>query len=270
MQRLTRYDVHSLPTARIFYDEDFNCRVPFTLQSCKDLADSIEANGLNFPVVVQPITDMSDPPAGYDWRMLTGHRRYKAITTFLKWPEIPAMIREGLSDKEARMLNFTENLERKDLNILEEARWIRGYYGEGATLRAIAADLKRDTKWVHARVRLINLPEEIQNMAVAGMISNADIECIANQEPEHQLKVANDIINAKRIGKSYETAHKYGRKFAYRKTKTQIGQKVSQLMQVGLEGLVTRFGAWCAGYIDDDEFDADIAKELRDRRNRLA
>ena len=78
-------------------------------------------------MVVQPITDMADKqPAACDYRLLAGHRRFQAIKTFLKWHCIPAMIHAGLSDREARMLNFCENLERKDLNILEEARRLAG------------------------------------------------------------------------------------------------------------------------------------------------
>ena len=92
----------------------------------------VELKGLDFPVVVQPIADMvGEKPAGFDYRLVAGHRRFKAVETFLKWPCIPSMIRPGLSDHEARMLNFVENLERKDLNILEEARALGRLYPEG-------------------------------------------------------------------------------------------------------------------------------------------
>ena len=130
LDRLQQYDAYALPLDRIYYDADFNCRGEFTLESVMDLAENIrlrgkgvELKGLDFPVVVQPITDMADKqPAACDYRLLAGHRRFQAIKTFLKWHCIPAMIHAGLSDREARMLNFCENLERKDLNILEEAR----------------------------------------------------------------------------------------------------------------------------------------------------
>ena len=127
IERLSQYDAFALPLSRIYYDADFNCRARFTLQSVSDLAESIrlrgggiELKGLDCPVVVQPIADMAGrKPAGVDYRLIAGHRRFKAIEVFLKWSSIPAMIRAGLSDHEARMLNFVENLERKTSTFLK-------------------------------------------------------------------------------------------------------------------------------------------------------
>lgn len=264
MKRLTQYDVHEVPIPDIFYDATFNCRGEFTLDSCADLADSIATRGLDFPVVVQPI----DKP-GYRFRLIAGHRRYTAITRFLKWEMIPANIRD-LTESEARMLNFTENLERKDLNILEEARWIANYYPEGASLRHISKELKRDTRWVHVRLRLLKLPDEIQKMAAADMISSVDIEVISNQPDDIQLQAANEIIYAKKIGKSYEVGNKYGKKFRYRKTKEQLNAKIAEMLNLGLSGGMPRALTWAAGYISDEEFDADIAKELCDKHQESA
>ena len=87
-----------------------------------------------------------EKPAGFDYRWLAGHRRFKAVETFLKWPCIPSMIRPGLSDHEARMLNFIENLERKDLNVLQEARALGRLYPEGISLRVAAKEIKRPTR----------------------------------------------------------------------------------------------------------------------------
>ncbi len=147
MQRLEQYDAYPLPLDRIYYDADFNCRGQFTLQSVSDLAESIrlrgggvELKGLDYPIVVQPIADMvGEKPAGFDYRLIAGHRRYRAMEVFLKWVRVPAMIRSGLSDHEARMLNFVENLERKDLNPLEEARAMARLYPDGVSLRVAAA-----------------------------------------------------------------------------------------------------------------------------------
>ena len=133
LERLTQYDAFPVPLSRIYYDADFNCRGAFTLQSVSDLAESIrlrgggiELKGLDYPIVIQPIADMAGKrPAGFEYRLIAGHRRYRAMEVFLKWTRAPAMIRSGLSEHEARMLNFVENLERKDLNPLEEARrWL--------------------------------------------------------------------------------------------------------------------------------------------------
>ena len=132
LDRLTQYDTFPVPSKSIYYDADFNCRGAFLLQSVEELAaehsargGGVELKGLDYPIVVQPIADMAgEKPAGFDYRLIAGHRRFKAMEVFLKWSQVPATIRSGLSDHDARMLNFVENLERKDLNPLEEAgRW---------------------------------------------------------------------------------------------------------------------------------------------------
>ena len=56
------------------------------------------------------------------------------MTEFLRWTEIPAYLCEGLSDHEARMLNLMENLQRKCLNVLEEARAVQKLYPDGCSL----------------------------------------------------------------------------------------------------------------------------------------
>ena len=118
LQPLPQYSAYPIPVDRIYYDADFNCRGEFTLQSVSDLADSIvKAGRLIYPVTVQPWTD----ERGYDYRLIAGFRRFKAMTVFLKAKEVPAVVVSDLTDHQAQLLNVVENLQRKDLNIWEEA-----------------------------------------------------------------------------------------------------------------------------------------------------
>ena len=115
--------------------------------------------------------DREEP--GCEYRLIVGHRRFRAVTAFLKWTEIPAHICEGLSDHDARMLNVVENLQRKSLNILEEARAIQNLYPNGASVRQAAGELKQSTRWVWVRVRLVRMPEAVQQQAAAGLLSQS-------------------------------------------------------------------------------------------------
>ena len=259
MKRLEQYDVFSLPVSEVFYDADFNCRGAFTLQSVEELARSIDELGLQFPMVVQPAEEIDGlEHEGFRWRLIAGHRRFRAVTTFLKWTEIPASVWQGLTERQARMFNFTENLERKDLNVLEEARALGRLFPNGASLREVARELKRHTRWVQARFRLLRLPEEVQIKVAAGTLSLVDMEAVAQFEtPDEQIKAANDIAKAKRRGR-HPSETKPGRSFRYRKTKSQINQMIAKLMEHGLDGLTTRALAWAAGSIGDDEFEEDI------------
>ena len=264
MKRLEQYDVFSLPVSEMFYDADFNCRGAFTLQSVEELAQSIDELGLQFPVVVQPAEEVEGfEQEGFRWRLIVGHRRFRAVTTFLKWTEIPATVWSGLTDRQARLFNFTENLERQDLNVLEEARALGRLFPEGASLRAAARELKRHTRWVQARFRLLKLPEEVQVKVAAGTLSLVDMEAVTQFEAsEEQIKAAKDIARAKRRGR-HPSETKPGRSFRYRKTKAQINRMIAKLMEHGLDGLTTRALAWAAGSISDDDFEEDIRQERR-------
>jgi ParB/RepB/Spo0J family partition protein len=249
MKRLTNFDAYEIPIADIYYDESFNCRGSFTLQSVVELSDSIKEIGLQFPVVVQPWKDK--------FRLIAGHRRYKACTVFLKWTKIPSVIRADLDEHQARLLNLTENLERKDLNMLEEALAIQALYPEGVSLRVAAKELKRPTRWVHARFRLVQLPEEIQQLVAAGRLVTIDIEALWNIPKGEQVESAQKIVRVKRVpGK--KLPRKLRRKFRPRKTKEQIGKMTGVLLNAGIEGLPPRLLAWSAGYLSDREIRRDI------------
>ena len=262
MRRLERYDVFSLPVSQIYYDADFNCRGQFTLQSVEELAQSIDELGLQFPVVVQPAEEVEGfAQEGFRWRLIAGHRRYRAVTAFLKWSEIPATVWSGLTDRQARLFNFTENLERADLNVLEEARALGRLFPKGASLREAARELKRHTRWVQARFRLLKLPEEVQIKVAAGTLSLVDVEVLSQfDSPEDQIKAAAEIAKAKRRGR-HPSETKPGRSFRYRKTKAQINRMIAELMEHGLDGLTTRALAWAAGSISDSEFEEDIRQQ---------
>ena len=242
MQRLEQYDAYPLPLDRIYYDADFNCRGQFTLQSVSDLAESIrlrgggvELKGLDYPIVVQPIADMTGrKPAGFDYRLIAGHRRYRAMEVFLKWTVVPAMIRSGLSDHEARMLNFVENLERKDLNMLEEARAMARLYPDGVSLRVAAAEIKRPTGWVHDRQRLLTLPEEVQQFAAAGLLAMCNVKVLAALPPcRADRRRSQDRAVKQEHGKTASMRHldpSCRRKFGYRKSKAEINRMVAKML----------------------------------------
>lgn len=262
LERLSKYDTFSLPVDFILYDETFNCRGPFTLQSVKDLAANIRDNGLTIPIVVQPWEQ-----DGYAYRLLAGHRRFVAVTQVLEWPSIPASVRHGLTESQARLLNFTENLERKDLNPLEEALALRALWPNGVTLNEAAKVLKRPTAWVCDRKRLLTLPEEVQQFAAAGLIAMCSIKVLVALPPDQQLVAARKIVEAKRQhGKYASLMHldaRFRRKFRSRRTKAEIGRMVAKMLHRGITGLGPRMGAWCAGEITNAAIEQDIKQAAK-------
>lgn len=267
MQRLEEYDVLALPCDRIYYDPSFNCRGEFTSQSVVELADNItERKRLLCPVWVQPAEDVAGIPAGYDWRLVAGHRRYRAATVFLKWPTIPSMIFRGLTEREARLLNFTENLERKDLNPLEEALAIWHLFPGKISVRQAAEELKRDTRWVHKRLRILSVPEAVQQLIAARRVTLLDLEIVCRRKtPEAQIEAAQALAASKRgrAKNAVFVGEKLTRSFRRRRNKSEINDLISKILNMGIaQHLGLRIAAWCAGYITDEELDADILTEF--------
>ena len=270
-KRLTKYDVHALTLNSIYYDADFNCRGQFTLESVSELADSIrrkgegvELQGLDFPVVVQPAADVEGGlPEGYDYRLLAGHRRFRAVEFFLKWLRIPAMIRTGLDDYQARLLNLTENLEREDLNMLQEAVAVQRLYPEeNPSGRKIAKEIHRSLKWVYARLRLLKMSPEIQQQAAAGLLSDVLIERLHREAPDDQAFLASQVAQAKKLGgksgRMPGLPRAYKRKYTDRRSKNQMSEMVTKLFNAGISGLPCRVLAWAAGEVSDEDLEKDI------------
>jgi ParB/RepB/Spo0J family partition protein len=274
-KRLAKYDVLALPLKQIYYDADFNCRGQFVLESVSELADSIrrkgggvELQGLDFPVVVQPAADVQGGlPEGFDYRLLAGHRRYRAVEFYLKWKKIPAMVRKGLSDYDARLINLTENLEREDLNMWQEAVAIQRLYPDGVTLRRAHDELHRPTKWIAARLRLLKLRPEVQQQAAAGLLSAAFIEQLGKDASEEdQLFLSNQVAKARnKSGQLPGLPSTYKRKFKDRRSKEQISKMVAKLFNAGISGLPCRVLAWAAGGVSDEEIDKDISSAQNGR-----
>ena len=250
MKRLKHYDTYEILVADIYYDESFNCRGAFTLQSIVELSESIKEVGLQFPIVVQPWGDK--------YRLICGHRRFKACTVFLKWDAIPAVVRTDLDEHGAQILNLVENLERKDLNMLEEALAIQTIYPEGVSLRVAAKELKRPTRWVHIRQRLLLMSEEIQQYAAAGRLSAVNLEALWRLPEDKRVSGAEKIVRAKKVGPGRKLRNMPKRRFRPKKTKEQISMMGAVLLNAGINGLPPRLLAWAAGYIPDKEIRADI------------
>lgn len=205
---MNKYEVTEIPVSEIYLQPGFNCRRDISLESVLDLAASIEKMGLQFPITIQPWTEQE----GKSYRLVCGHRRLITTRDHLDWTTIPAYIIPDLSEEQARALNFSENFDRKDLNILDEAEWIHSEYGH-LSLREAGGILGKSSTWVQTRRRLLTLPERVQSAASAGRLSVSDIEFLFTVSPETMDDRLDQIIRNKVKGKkSKPGAHKSTRK----------------------------------------------------------
>lgn len=138
-------------------------RRDFDEQSLQELAESIRRHGVLQPLLVRPIFS-----GGY--QIVAGERRWRAAR-IAELKEIPAVVRE-MSDSEVMQLALIENLQREDLNPLEEAQGFQSLIDTyGMTQEEVAGTVGKSRPAVANALRLLNLPEEIRTMVQKGLLS---------------------------------------------------------------------------------------------------
>ena len=253
------YDVKEVEMSLILSDSDFNCRGPILPLDVVDLAKDIERNTLQFPITVQPC-DVD----GYDFRIIAGHRRYAAFKV-LKKTIIPVMIRKNLTELNARLLNLSENLKRKELNIMQEASAIKRLRDLGMTQEAIALELGTSRTWVQVRFHLLDLPVPIQDEAASGLLNQYQIRQIHGiDSKEDQFEAVRKIKTARLNGERNIDVGKTSVEKPYvkkRQTVTSVQTMIEHLGTTVGFGLHTRVLAWANGQINSAELYFDIKRE---------
>lgn len=252
-----------LEIKKIFSDQDWNCRkekiAPIDVQT---LAESIKTNGLLQPIVVRPYNK-----DGYDYMQVLGHRRLAACK-LLKWTHIEGAVNDSLTEDSARSLNLIENLERKDLNMFQEAQAIKWFRDCGLQLREVAKRVGQSTGWVSTRYLILDLDPDIQIEVAAGFLTQDQIKQLhANPSRQSRIDAVLKIKQAKLRGDSI------GVTVAPKKSvTTEKNVKVVRNMREMFEvqdlitdsvgpNMATRTLAWTSGVISTEEFFKSLKEE---------
>lgn len=163
-------------------------RKEFNESALSELSKSIEKNGIIQPILVRP-------KAGGSYQIVAGERRWRAAR-MAGLTEIPVVIRE-MSDEEAAVFALIENLQREDLNPIEEAEGIRSLIEEFGMTQEEAADrVGKSRTAVTNTLRLLKLPENILSMVAKGKITAGHARALISLEDEgRMLKIANAVID---------------------------------------------------------------------------
>ncbi len=165
-----------VPIRRI-QSNPFQPRQDFDEAELQSLADSLRAHGLLQPVVVRRTAD------GY--QLVAGERRLRAAVK-AGWSEVPVQIVDA-DDRQLAELAIVENLQRKDLNALEKAISFHRYIEEyGCTHEELASRLKLDRSTVTNFLRLLELPEAVQEALRQGRISQGHARALLPLGDEHE------------------------------------------------------------------------------------
>ena len=165
----------------------FQPRRSFAEPELAELQASIGVSGL-----LQPITVRSQPGGG--WELVAGERRLRAAGR-LGWTEIPALVRE-FDDRAMLTLALVENLQRTDLNPLDEARGYHRLVEEfGLTQQQVADAVGKDRTTVTNLLRVLSLPVGVQAMLEQGHITAGHAKALLPVKDERrQLELANEIV----------------------------------------------------------------------------
>lgn len=162
-------------------------RKEFKEEELADLEASLKATGLLQPITVRP--------AGRGaYELIAGERRFRAATR-LGWSEIPAIVRD-VDDRTLLTLAIVENLQRVDLNPLDEAEGFKRLIDEfGLTQQQVADVVGKDRTTVTNLLRVLTLPEPVRNLLRDGAISLGHARALLGlEDPRAMQQLANVAV----------------------------------------------------------------------------
>ncbi len=165
----------------------------FDKNSINELAESIKSKGLVQPILVRP-----SPSESGIYEIIAGERRWRAAQ-IAQLHEVPAVIRQ-LDDVEALEIAIIENVQRSDLSPIEEAAgYKRLIENHGHTQEALAEIVGKSRSHIANIIRLLGLPQSIQDMISEGKISSGHARAIMNSAFPEQLaeKIVNENLSVR-------------------------------------------------------------------------
>jgi ParB family chromosome partitioning protein len=179
-------DYSRLPLGEI-RPNPYQPRREFDEAELAELQASLKASGL-----LQPVTVRRALAGGYE--LISGERRYRAAAR-LGWSDIPAIIRD-VDDRTLLTLALVENLQRADLNAVEEARGYRRLAEEfGFTHAQIAQAIGKDRTSVTSLLRILQLPVPVLEIVEKGQLSAGHARALVSLEDDRRaLALANEAV----------------------------------------------------------------------------
>jgi len=251
-------EVVEIPMNEIWADDAFNSRGKIIPLDVVDLAKDIERIGLIQPVSVMECTpDEIKVNGGKKWKLLAGFRRRYAHIV-LKRETLPAIIHTRLDDASAAIFNLSENLNRSDLTLLQEARAIKKLSMYALSEDQIGLGIGKSRGWVQIRLMLLRLPEEVQQQVEAGFINQTQIRelytIFIKQGKQAVFDTVKGLKDQKLKGQKPEILRKPNEKCKKVRTRTEILVCLENLFDQTGSGLHTRALAWAGGEISDIEW----------------
>lgn len=186
-EELLRVSVHVLRPGK------YQPRQIFNKEELQELSDSLKQQGVLQPILVRPV---DENPILYE--IIAGERRWQAAK-LAGLSEVPIFVRR-ITDKQALEMAIVENVQRKDLNLIEEALAYKRLIDEfNYTHEAVAESVKKSRSYITNTLRLLNLPEKVQDAVCKNLISASHARTLINMENAEELaeKIEKNQINVR-------------------------------------------------------------------------
>ncbi|MDG1248887.1 MAG: ParB/RepB/Spo0J family partition protein [SAR86 cluster bacterium] len=239
----------------------FQPREIFNEESLQELTDSIKKHGVISPILVREL--------GLNkYEVIAGERRMRAsLQAGLE--TIPCLV-EQKEDQDALESALIENLQREDLNAVEEARGYDRLKREfGLTQDEVATSTGKARSSIANSIRILTLPQNVLDMLSAGKIEKGHAKLLASMEPGEAEKAAENIIKNKLTVKDLSDSNKNKKQQKSTKKQKQtdvilIEQEMSEAFghQITVEAKTKQKGSLQITYKTSDELETIISKIL--------
>lgn len=178
-------ELQRIPTSRI-RPNPYQPRREFDPTALAELEASIKTNGLLQPITVRR--------KGESYELIAGERRLRAVRN-LDWKDVPAVVRD-FDDQTMLVLALVENLQRADLNPIEEARGYQRLLGEfSLTHQEVADAVGKDRSTITNLLRVLTLPDHVQQLVESGKLSAGHARTLAGMDHGDALSIADQIVS---------------------------------------------------------------------------
>jgi ParB family chromosome partitioning protein len=162
-------------------------RIDMDTERLQELAASIRAQGVVQPIVVRPIQQ------GMRYELIAGERRWRAAQ-LAGLAEIPAQVRD-VPDEAVLAISLIENVQREDLNPIEEANALRRFIDDfGMTHETAAHAVGRSRTAVSNLLRLLELNDEVKELVQGGLLEMGHARALLGLPPEQQSEAAHQVM----------------------------------------------------------------------------
>lgn len=205
-------------------------------EALEELAESIKAQGVMQPIVVRPIGDATSGEQRYE--IIAGERRWRA-TQLAGIDKIPAVIRD-VSDEAAIAMALIENIQREDLNPIEEAAALKRLQDEFELTHAeVAQAVGKSRTTVTNLLRLMQLGEEVKKMLEHGDLEMGHARCMLTLDVSEQRDIARQVVSK---GLSVRQTEALVRRLQQQLTSTTPEVKVNPDIKKLEDGLAEKVG----------------------------